>query len=98
MEAWLTVREQLDGVALELDQLTAAREPAEAATAIARLLDLSSVEQRRVAQMLANERPQRTGETFGKVASLEEMGWRPDWVRMFREMCGPMMAAYGYRE
>ena len=98
MQAWLTVREPLDGVALELDQLTAAREPAEAATAIARLLDLSSIEERRVAQMLAHERPQRTGETFGEAKSLEEMGWRPDWVRTFRELCGPMMAAYDYRE
>ena len=98
MEAWLSVREQLDGVAMELDQLDVAREPARAAAAITSLLGLSPVEQRRVAQMLASERPQQTGDTFGEVTSLEKIGWRPDWVRTFREMCGPMMAAFDYRE
>ncbi len=98
MAAWLTVRERLDGVAIELDQLTVARESEAAASAIAGLLDLSPIERRRVAQILANERPQRTGETFGETASLDSMGWRADWVRVFREVCGPMMDAYGYAE
>ncbi len=98
MEAWLSVREKLAGVSIELDQQTVAREPTAAASAIATLLGLPAIEQHRVAQMLARERPQQTGEGFDAQRPLAETGWRPDWVRTFRELCGPMMAAYGYRE
>ncbi len=45
MEAWLSVREQLAGAALELDQLDIARAPDESAERLAGLLGLSATEQ-----------------------------------------------------
>jgi hypothetical protein len=98
MEAWLSVREQLAGAALELDQLDIARAPDQSTELLAGLLGLSATEQGRVAQMLRSERPQQTGAAIEDERGLEKMGWRPDWVSAFRELCGPMMAAYGYRE
>jgi len=98
MEAWLSVHERLEGAALELDQLDIARAPDQSAERLAGLLGLSTTARGRVAQLLRSERPQQTGAAIEEERGLEAMGWRPDWVSAFRELCGPMMAAYGYRE
>ena len=98
MEAWLAAREKLSGAAVELDQIDVARAPDQAAERLAGLLGLSETEQGRVAQLLRSERPQQTGVAIAEEKGLEDMGWRPDWVSTFREVCGPIMAAYGYQE
>lgn len=98
MQAWLSVRDGLRGASLELDQLTLAHEPERGASEVATLLGLSDVEQARMAQALARERPQRTGENVGETVALKDTGWSAEWMLMFREMCGPMMAAFAYGE
>ena len=52
-----------------------------------------------VAQYLATQHPERTQEgSASQSASLSAMGWDESLVAQFREICGPMMAHYGYTE
>jgi Sulfotransferase family len=98
MQAWLSVRDELHGVSVELDQATIMQESDRAAVQIGELLMLSAVEQHRVAQLLAHERPQQTGVKLSQGKPLEEMHWAPEQIEAFRRICGPMMAAYSYSE
>jgi hypothetical protein len=96
MTAWVGVRDELKGAALEVDQSFMAEHPDEAASAVARLLALDERESNRLAQVLNAERPQRTSATFAEVLSLDAMHWPPENVAVFDEVCGGMMRRFGY--
>lgn len=96
MEAWLSVREKVSGVALEVDQLALLQRPQEVAWHVAALLSLETVERDRLAQQFAHERPQRTAAALDVVCGIEEQSWKPEWRAAFEEICGPMMDRFGY--
>jgi hypothetical protein len=98
MEAWLSVRASLADSSIELDQATVALQPDLAADELATLLSLPPIERKRIEHLLATERVQQTGNATAGPTPLHEMGWRPDWVEAFRQICGPMMTAFGYVE
>jgi hypothetical protein len=96
MEAWLGVREMVAGAALELDQHFMATNPGEAAAAIGGLLALSATDTGRLGVALGTLRPQRTGKAFTETLSLAETGWSATEMQIFDEICGSVMAKYGY--
>jgi hypothetical protein len=98
MNAWLSVRDQLAGVAAEIDQSLMANDAESVATEIARHLSLSETERTRIARILAAEHPQRTAQGKGGDMSFADVGWTSDQVRVFQELCGSVMQAYGYTE
>jgi hypothetical protein len=96
LEAWVSVRDMLGGVALEMDQQFMASEPAEAAKVVGEFLSLEAEEVAHLEQTLATARPQRTGAHFGEVKDIQDMGWQPHEIAIFHELCGPMMREFGY--
>jgi len=96
MEAWLSVRDRLQGAAIEVDQIYLGRHPNQAAEGVSAFLNLDDVEKRLLAQGFAHERPQRTAETLDEVLDLAAMGWHESWIAEFDRVCRPLMEQYGY--
>jgi hypothetical protein len=96
MEAWLSVRDQLRGAAIEVDQMYLSRHPQEVADQLRVLLDLDEVETRVIAQSFAHDRPQRTAATLDNVLDLNTMDWAEPWIAEFNRVCGPLMEQFGY--
>jgi hypothetical protein len=96
MWAWTTVRAQLAGAAIEVDQLLMAREPRRAAAAIGAFLALSDSETAYLEQAFSRTRPEQTSETFGSIYDPEELSWSSEETTMFERACGSMMEEFGY--
>lgn len=96
MEAWLAIREQFAGRALELDQQFVAREPARAAAAIGGLLGLAATEVEDLGRVLARHRPERTGKDILDICDADTMEWSAQQWATFDLVCGATMTAYGY--
>ena len=98
MLLWAKVRGELGERALEIDQLTLAREPERVAALLSHSLGLSDEERAGLARSLAQQRTEQTGERVDAITSLAQAGWPPAHQAMFQEICGPAMRAYGYSE
>ncbi len=100
MARWREIRAaQPDLRFLEVDQQDIAAAPAAVARAIAGLLRLPPARERMIADIFARDRPEETrAGTAARVLSLEATGWGEDMQAVFRQHCGPEMAAYGYTE
>lgn len=98
MLLWAKLRGELGESALEVDQLTLAREPDNVAALLAPFLELSSEERIGLGRSLAQQRTEQTGERVDAITSLAQTGWPPAHLAMFREICGAAMRAYGYSE
>jgi hypothetical protein len=100
MASWREIRAAQPGLRfLEVDQQDIAAAPAAVARAIAGLLRLPPARERMIADIFARDRPQETeAGTAARVLSLEATGWGEDMQAVFRQHCGPEMAAYGYTE
>jgi Arc/MetJ family transcription regulator len=96
MRQWVEVRGQLSGVAIEIDQLTLARESAAVGEALKSFLRLESREAEALAQALETDRPERTAQRFAATYSADELGWSAAERQIFERVCGPAMAEYGY--
>ena len=96
MQAWLSVRDQLHGVAIEVDQMYLSRHPQEVGEQVRTFLGLSEVETRVVAQAFAHDRPQRTAATVDDVLELATIGWADSWIDEFERVCRPLMDEFGY--
>ncbi len=96
MQAWLSVRDQLHGAAIEVDQMYLSRHPQDVADQMRVFLGLSEVETRVIAQAFAHDRPQRTAASVDDVLDLATIGWSEPWVAEFEKTCRPLMDAYGY--
>lgn len=96
MEAWLIVRDLMGGAAMEVEQLAVAREPERTATEVGKFLDLPDYATRRIAIAFANDRPEQTTRKLAPILQIDKLGWTDLQIVAFREICGPMMAAYGY--
>lgn len=95
---WSKTRDQIGSKALEIDQIDLVRNSADVAVKLGRLLDLSQQDQEAFRIAIAEVRPEQTSAEIGRVTSMEAVDWTPEQKTRFREICGPMMAAYGYSE
>jgi hypothetical protein len=96
LRIWSTIKEQLRGCTLELDQYFMAQHPDRAAAGIAELLGLDMGETGRLAETLGRDYPERTSEVFSQVCDPSQLGWSAEQWKIFAEMCGNELAAYGY--
>jgi len=96
MQAWLSVRGQLRGAAIEVDQMYLGRHPQEVAEQVRILLRLDAVETRVMAQVFAHDRPQRTAASPDEVLDLATIGWARPWIAEFELVCRPLMDQFGY--
>jgi hypothetical protein len=96
MEAWLRVRDDLSSAAIEIEQLDLVREPDRLANDLARFLAIPDAEAARFREALVSDRPERSASNFGQIHDFESAGWSASEVKKFKEICGAMMAVYGY--
>jgi hypothetical protein len=96
MESWMTVRDSLKGVAIEIDQLFLATRPEDAARGVADLLGLLPAELSGLAQDLRLDHPERTAEHFGSVTTFNLSPWSAEQRDAFMRICGRTMDFYGY--
>jgi hypothetical protein len=96
MEAWLVVRDLLGSSCIEVEQLSLARAPDQVSHGVARFLAISDDAFARFRNALSEEFPERSSDLDAPTRSIEETGWSANETGLFRAICGPMMAAYGY--
>jgi hypothetical protein len=96
MQAWLDVRAELSGAAIELDHLTMARDPVAAGKQVSEFLGLPREIEAKFTRSLVFDRPEQTSEAPTTVYRLDALGWTAENIELFRTICGPMMEAYGY--
>jgi Sulfotransferase family len=96
MSAWLTVKNELRGAAIEIDQKFLKENPDATASAIQQLLNLTDVEAARLCQALKFDHPQRTSSNQGSTMEISKMGWGLTELLDFEEICGRAMASFGY--
>ena len=98
MSAWLDVREELGGRAIEIDQYLLAHDPSLAASLIAETLSLEPSECKKVGAFLTWERPERTEVELNKIESGVGEDWNEEEKRTFEATCLPWFAPFGYAE
>jgi hypothetical protein len=96
MDAWLRVRSQLHGCAVEIDQKFLAEEPELVASRLRPFLSLSETEEARLAQALRFDLPERTSTNGRESYDIEEMGWQETERGYFAQYCESSMTAFGY--
>jgi len=96
MQAWLSVRDELQGAAIEVDQMYLSRHPQQVADQLRGFLGLDEIETRVLAEALAHDRPQRTATTLDEVLELNKMGWSEAWIEEFDVVCREVMDEFGY--
>jgi hypothetical protein len=98
VQGWYAIVDSLGSAAIEIDQLYMAQNPAQVAVALSGFLDLPASALDRVAQALAFDHPERTGERFGAAAELSDLAWPSGYLETFRSVCGEAMRLAGYSE
>jgi hypothetical protein len=96
MTAWQSVKSQLQGAAIEVDQNFLKDRPNDVARALRNLLRLTSVEETHLAQAFKYDFPERTSAARPAHLSLTDMGWDDQRTKDFQELCAPVMETYGY--
>jgi hypothetical protein len=96
MAAWLSVRDQLHGAAIELDQKFLKEQPDVAAESISRLLQLTGNEKERLGQAFKYDYPERTSPNQPVAVDITSMGWQPEQIQDYEHFCAPVMEPYGY--
>jgi hypothetical protein len=96
MQAWIDVRSNLRGAALEIDQLTLARHPERVANAVQTLLGLDADATDQVTRTLSRTRVEQTGDSIDEVLDLAATGWSAAQIEELKNVCGPMMEQFGY--
>jgi hypothetical protein len=98
IRGWHAIANSLAGAAMEIDQFFMAKHPAEVAVALRSFLQLDTEAVERLAQALAFDRPEQTGQQFGKISNLADLGWSSQRTAQFRAICGEAMRLAGYVE
>ncbi len=96
MKAWLTVRNELGSAALEIDHRQLVLDAPGVASAIAAFLELPEAAATRFSRYLRESRPEQTDENFGATYSLDQLGLEEHDAWRMREVCDPVMTAFGY--
>jgi hypothetical protein len=98
MSSWLQVRQELKRMAIEVDQLAMAREPARVATALGAFLHLEPEETERLITQLESTRIEQTSTDIAHTLDIADVGWSTDEIKTFYDICGTAMREYGYSE
>ena len=96
MTAWLAVRDQLGGCALEIEHRQLVLDPNAVATSIAGFLQLPDADRGAFLRYLEESRPEQTDENFGAIYSLDHLELDESDVRRMTAACDPIMSALGY--
>ncbi len=96
LSAWLDVRDQLSGAAIEVDQLEMARENDKLAGKVSDFLTIPPNQAELLRQALASDHPEQTSSAVGISASLESLALPPDDLRELRIACDHVMSVFGY--
>jgi Sulfotransferase family len=96
MSAWLAVRTQLVGAALEIEHRHLVLDPCGVASEISDFLQMRDEPSARLSRFLGNQHPEQTDDNFGAVYNLEQLGLSEDEAKRMIAKCDPLMAAYGY--
>lgn len=98
MQVWLEVRDALPtGAWFELDQQVLERDPAGMGQRLGAWLGLDDAQRDALAGHLGSLRPEQTRATPSATpATPASLGWSLAQTALFAQLCGPMMAAYGY--
>ena len=96
MSAWLEIRPQLPGAAIEIDQQFLDKQPKVAAIALQKFLSLTDEQTLHLEQAFEFDHPERTSISTKDALILNEMGWSADKLQFFNEMCTSLMPQYGY--
>ena len=98
MQAWQGVKAGVSDRSVEVDQVEIALRPESVVEKVGALLELNHDQQAGVLDVWAKERPEQTAIPRESVyQGLEDTGWSPEEQALFKERCGGMMAAFGYR-
>jgi hypothetical protein len=98
MTAWLDVRGELGGRAIEIDQYLLAHDPALAASLIAETLSLEPDEQKNIAEFLTRGRPERTATDLNRIETGPAENWSEEQTQFFNQTCLPLFAPFLYAE
>jgi len=99
MAAWLRVRDALGDRALEVEQRTLSERPGAVLEDLVAFLGLGPESERSMVVALEGRRPEASrGSVDDWPVELEATPWSPEQRAAFQEICGPMMAAFGYME
>lgn len=96
MEAWLQVRSQLRGAAVEIDQKFLRNEPELVGQRLAEFLSLTDAEEALLSQALRYDQPERTSPLRKEGYDLSQMGWGDTEQGYFAQYCAKLMPAFGY--
>lgn len=96
MSSWLQVRHELKGMAIEVDQLAMAREPARVAKALGTFLGLEREETDRLITELESTRLEQTSADIAHTLDIAGVGWSNEEIKTFHDICGAAMQEYGY--
>jgi hypothetical protein len=98
MSAWVDVRRDMGGRAIEIDQYLLARDPDLSATLIADFLALEPDERTKMSNFLTKRRPERTEPELDTIETGPGAKWTDQQKQFFDETCLPLFARFGYAE
>jgi hypothetical protein len=99
METWLTIRDQLNGHYLEIEQRDISLNSEATANQIGIFLQLEQQKIDRIADIFATKRVQHTGgEEELTMMALNETGWSDEQIAIFRKYCTKISEKFGYTE
>jgi hypothetical protein len=96
MGAWMGVRSQLGGIAVEIDQKFLNEEPEVVSKRLAQFLSLTKREETLLSQALRYDHPQRTSPTTKEVCDISQMDWGEVEHDYFDKYCSRIMEEFGY--
>ena len=95
MTAWQSIRSQLSGHSIEIDQFSLASEPAMVANALSPFLMLQPQELKLLKSSLKTDQPERTSNNFAAL-DIDDLNWSTAERDVFTEICGAIMSDFGY--
>ncbi len=99
MELWDKFKENIpERQRIEIDQREMALDPQDVAEKLGKFLGLDSKQIRGISDVFTNERHEYTGGNEKVVKALGELGWSEEQLSIFRNICSPMNAKFGYSE
>lgn len=98
MMAWLEVREELSGVAIEVDQKILYENPSSIATVLQSFLSLSDEETSRLEESFRFDQPERSHGVDDTPKSLDNVDWSEEERKIFSDVCSITMNKYNYSQ
>ena len=96
MTAWLSVRDQLHGAAIEVDQKFLGGNPDKVSEALKHFLNLTDVERGHIEQAFKYDHPERTSPDRRADLDISSIGWNEQQMRDFKTHCADTMSKYSY--